>query len=283
MLAISERVSPCRARCAPRALGRLTNLSPSACSTVMSRLMRSSSWPPGPATRTTSGSIVTVTVSGTGMGFLPIRLMPSPDLGDHFAPHAGAPRLVAGHDAARRRDDGRPHATLDLADARRRRVVALARARDAPQARDRRAAVVGVLQADGDQLAGMVLGGRHDLEGVDVALFAQDPRHLALELGRGDLDRLVRGVDRVADAREEIRDGVGHGHGLRKRSNYQLLLVIPGMNPPCASSRRQIRHKPNLRYTARGRPQRRHLLYSRVLYLLGRAWRTRCEVLAMVS
>src|SRR3954447_14545350 len=128
MLAISERVSPCRARCSPRSGGRLTRSSPSACSTVMSRLMRSSSWPPGPATRTTSGSIVTVTVAGTGMGFLPMRDMPLPDLRDHFAADAGLPGLVAGHDAARRRDDRRAHAALHLADAVRRRVVALARA-----------------------------------------------------------------------------------------------------------------------------------------------------------
>src|SRR4029453_15615286 len=42
-----------------------------------------------------------------------------------------------------------------------------------------------------------------------------------------------------------------------------------------------MRHTPNLRYTARGRPQRRHRVYSRVLYLAGRAWRTRCDVFAM--
>src|SRR3954447_11884980 len=159
MLAISERVSPWRARCSPRSVGRLTRSSPSFCSTVMSRFLRSSSVPPGPATRTTSGSMVTVTVSGTGMGFLPMRDMPLPDLRHDLAADAGLPELVAGHDAARRRDERGVHAALDLADAVRRRVVALARTRDAPQARDRRAAVVGVLQADPDDLAGLALGG----------------------------------------------------------------------------------------------------------------------------
>src|SRR4051794_15624700 len=158
MLAIRERVSPCSARCSPRSVGRLTSSSPSDCSTVMSRLIRSSSWPPGPATRTTSGSIVTVTVSGTGMGFLPIRDIALPDLRHDLAADAALAGLVAGHDAARRRDDRRAHAALDLADAVRRRVVALARARDAAQARDRRAAVVGVLQAHADELAGLALG-----------------------------------------------------------------------------------------------------------------------------
>jgi hypothetical protein len=46
---------------------------------------------------------------------------------------------------------------------------------------------------------------------------------------------------------------------------YQLDFVIPGMNPSWASSRRQIRHTPNFRYTDRARPQRRQREYSRVL------------------
>src|SRR3954468_22254801 len=52
------------------------------------------------------------------------------------------------------------------------------------------------------------------------------------------------------------------------------------MKPLWASSRRQIRQTPNLRYTARARPQRRHRVYSRVLNFAGRAWRTRWDVLA---
>src|SRR5919198_2467657 len=42
-----------------------------------------------------------------------------------------------------------------------------------------------------------------------------------------------------------------------------------------------MRHTSNLRYTERARPQRRQRVYSRVLYLAGRAWRTRWETLAM--
>src|SRR5215813_12995545 len=40
--------------------------------------------------------------------------------------------------------------------------------------------------------------------------------------------------------------------------DYQLDLVMPGSSPRCAMVRKQIRHRPNLRYTARGRPQRVH-------------------------
>jgi hypothetical protein len=37
---------------------------------------------------------------------------------------------------------------------------------------------------------------------------------------------------------------------------YQLDFVMPGSSPLCAMSRTQIRHRPNLRYTALGRPHR---------------------------
>src|SRR3954471_1968639 len=136
MLATSERVSPCRARCSPRSVGRVTVSSSPSWATVMSRGMRSESSPLGPCTRTTSGSIVTVTPDGTAMGLRPIRLMAacSPDLCHDLAADALLARLVAGHDAVGRRDDGGAHATLDLAHAVGARVVALAGARDAAQA-----------------------------------------------------------------------------------------------------------------------------------------------------
>src|SRR3954452_24204275 len=39
-------------------------------------------------------------------------------------------------------------------------------------------------------------------------------------------------------------------------AGYQLDLLTPGSSPRCAISRRQIRHRPNLRNTECGRPQR---------------------------
>src|SRR4029079_8790679 len=148
MFATSERVSPCRARCAPRSVGRVTRISSPSSATVMSRWMRSESSPLGPCTRTTPGSIVTVTPDGTTMGFLPIRLIALPDLRDDLAADALLARLVTGHDAVRRRDDGGPHAALALAHAGGAGVVALAGTLDAAQAGDGRAAVVGVLERD---------------------------------------------------------------------------------------------------------------------------------------
>jgi hypothetical protein len=46
---------------------------------------------------------------------------------------------------------------------------------------------------------------------------------------------------------------------------YQLDLVMPGSSPRWAMDRKQIRHSPNLRYTARGRPHREHRVYPRTL------------------
>src|SRR3954469_12274209 len=212
MFATSERVSPCRARCSPRSVGRVTLISSPSCATVMSRWMRSESSPRGPCTRTTSGSIVTVTPVGTEMGLRPMRDMASwlPDLCHDLAADALLARLVAGHDAVGRRDDGGAHAALDLAHALGAGVAALAGTRDAAQARDGRAAVLGVLERDADDLAGVVGRGRLDLVAGDVALLGEDAGHLRLQLGRRDVHRRVRRMDAVADPREEVGDGVSH-------------------------------------------------------------------------
>src|SRR6187200_1903953 len=136
MFAISERVSPWRARCSARSVGRLTRISPFSCVISMSRETRSSRSPRGPATRTTVGSIVTVTPVGTGMGFFPMRDMRLPDLGDDLSADALLAGVVTGHHAVRRGQDRGPHAPEDLGDVLGVDVGALAGARDAPQARD---------------------------------------------------------------------------------------------------------------------------------------------------
>src|SRR5437763_5096737 len=45
----------------------------------------------------------------------------------------------------------------------------------------------------------------------------------------------------------------------------QLAFVTPGISPAWASSRRQMRHSMNLRYTDLGRPHRRQRVYARTL------------------
>src|SRR5919201_828811 len=171
MFATSERVSPCRARCSARSVGRVTRSSPFSCLTSMSRGTRSVSSPRGPLTRTSSGSIEIVTPSGSGMGFLPIRDMALPDVGDDLAADARLAGLVAGHHAMGGGHDRGPHAAEHLRDLGVADVVALAGAGDALQAGDGRAAVgLRVLERDPDQAARMVGVGRLELVRVDVAL-----------------------------------------------------------------------------------------------------------------
>src|SRR5689334_2053828 len=155
MLATSERVSPCRARCSPRSVGRLTTSSSPSWATVMSRGMRSVSSPLGPLTRTRSVSIETVTLVGTGMGFFPIRDIASfsPDLRHDLAADAGLASLVTRHHAAGGGDDRRAHAALDLRDVAGVDVGAPPGPRDPAQAADHRLAVLGVAQRDLDQVA----------------------------------------------------------------------------------------------------------------------------------
>src|SRR4051794_16583048 len=162
MFATSERVSPCRARCSPRSVGRVTRSSPSSCATVMSRWTRSESSPRGPATRTTSGSIATVTEAGAGVGLRPMRLIWAPGVGHDLAAHARLAGLVAGHDPGRGRHDGGAHAALDLGDLGGGHVEPLARTRHALEARDRAAAALGVLELDADELGRPLGRGRLD-------------------------------------------------------------------------------------------------------------------------
>src|ERR1700722_5180667 len=120
MLATSERVSPCRARCSPRSVGRETSSCSPSWTTSMSRGTRSTSSPLGPLTRTDSGSIATVTPAGRGMGCFPILDMSCawlPDLGHDLAADTRGAGVVAGHDTVGGRDDRGTHAALHLGNA----------------------------------------------------------------------------------------------------------------------------------------------------------------------
>src|SRR3954453_15529522 len=200
MLATSERVSPCRARCSARSVGRVTSSVPSSSRISIARALRSARSPRGPATRTTSGSIVTVTPVGMGMGFLPMRLITAlPDLRHDLATDARLARIVARHDALRGRHDRRGHAAQDLRDVRGVDVRPPPRAGDPLEAGDHGRAVLSVLEADVDPVArGAALGGA-DVVALDVALLREDAGHLGLQPRVGDDDVLVSGLDAVAD------------------------------------------------------------------------------------
>src|ERR1700712_1793928 len=56
-------------------------------------------------------------------------------------------------------------------------------------------------------------------------------------------------------------------HGVEQGVTYQLDLRTPGSSPAWAISRRQIRHRPNLRKTECGRPHRWQRVYPRTANL----------------
>src|SRR4051794_32979910 len=203
MFAIRLRVRPCRARCSPRSVGRATVTAPSPCSMVMSGERVCCSSPFGPLTAMLPGAISTVTASGTGTGFLPMRLICSADVGDDLATDALRAGFVAGHHSGGGAEDRGAGPAVDARDAFVVDVAAAARARDPFDPEDHRPAVLGVLELDVDRLAH---GGRPAAEVLDVALLLEDPRDLQLEAVEGDFHLVMARTDGVADPGQVIGD-----------------------------------------------------------------------------
>src|SRR6266511_3897778 len=241
MLAIRLRVRPCSARCSPRSLGRSTvkvpcgaspPSPPSAappCSIFIAGLTAWLSSPLGPFTVTRPGDTEMVTPAGTSIGFFPILLIASsprgsPHVGDDLAADALLLCLVPAHHPARGRDDRGAHPAEDPRDLGVLDVAAPPRPRDALQAGDDRLAVVGVLEADPDQLADR---GRLDREIDDVALLLEDAAHVLLEARCRDLDVLVLDRERVADPGQVVRYRVAH-HGKAPANALPARLGHPG-------------------------------------------------------
>src|SRR5882762_1651816 len=170
MFAIRLLVSPCRARCSPRSVGRSTVTVPASCWTFISAERLCASSPFGPLTATRPGASSTVTDSGTGIGFLPIRLIVecsgSPDVGDYLAADASRLRFVPGHHADRGADDRGAGAAMHARHFGVIDVAPPAGPRDPLQSDDHRAAILGVLEPDLDRLADLC---RLAMEVADVA------------------------------------------------------------------------------------------------------------------
>src|SRR5262245_59109247 len=118
MLAIRLLVSPWRARCSPRSVGRSTFTVPSSRTTFMSWSTVWSSSPFGPLSLPGPTATWTSTPSGISIGFLPIRLIEasSPDVRHYLAADTALAGLVTRHHAARRGHDRRAHAAEDARD-----------------------------------------------------------------------------------------------------------------------------------------------------------------------
>ena len=274
-------MSPCRARCSPRSVGRLTSSSASSCSMVMSRGMRSWSSPFGPLTRHELGLDRDVDAGGHGDG-LTADATSSQLTRRGRRPRLRRPRARASWPVITPLEVDTiavpmPPWTLGISacvD-----IVALPRARHALQAAEiAERAVIGVLQRHADDLAGAFGGRRLEREVADVALLLEDAGHLALEL------RLEGMRTSSCAAVMPLRTRV------RKSATGSVIDMadLPGATSSCRGCSRCARARAGRSGTRRtcgtpraARPQRRQRVYPRVLYLAGRAWRTRWEVLAI--
>src|SRR6266516_2953684 len=233
MLATSERVSPCSARSSPRSVGRLTTSCPSSFSTVIRAGTFCVSSPSGPFTVTRPGSTATLTPSGISIGCLPIRLIRSPDEADDLAADSAFLRRPAGDETARGGEDRGAHPPEDAWQAILASVHAAARLRDALQVGDDPLPVAPELEIDDERVEALAL---LDSEVLDVALLLEDAGDLLLQARGRHRRRVVHRLVGVADPREHVGNRVC-------MHAYQLLLVMPGIAPSCASSRRQIRQR----------------------------------------
>ena len=117
---------------------------------------------------------------------------------------------------------------------------------DALDAEDKAFAVLAVAQIQTEDSLLIILD-----EGkiIDEAGLGQHARNLALEFGGRDINSPMPGVAGIADTGQHIGDWIGHTHDFFSSplGSYQLALVTPGISPLRASSRKQMRHRPNFR------------------------------------
>src|SRR3569832_1734881 len=214
MLFTSWRIVPLMAVASRESLAGSNDSLPSLLTTLTSAFCDSDNWPPAPFTLIWSVLICTSTPCGTSTGIFPTRDICSSqslgDVADDFAADAARASLADGHHATERGHDGDAEAGLHLRDV----VAALVDAQAGPahalDALDDRAAGV-VLERDFKfALVAVLL----DLEAVDVALVLQDLGDRDLDVRGRHADRGLRHHLRIADARQQVGNGITHAHGI---------------------------------------------------------------------
>src|SRR5512134_2324927 len=260
MFARSVRVSPWRLRWTPSSLGRSTRTTPSSWTMRISGCRRWVSVPRGPFTVTSESSPTdTSTPLGISMGCFPMRLMGSPHVRQDLAADALAGGVAVGHDTLRGGQDGDPQPAEHARERPTARVDAASGLAHPLQAGDRALALRAVAERDAERaLDALALGG----VALDEALGREDPQQGVVHPRGRDQQVVLVGQVRVADPGEHVADRI---RDVGRESHHDAF-VTPGSSPAWASSRKQMRHNRNLRYTARERPHRRHRVYSRTLY-----------------
>src|SRR6266540_5671691 len=188
-------------------------------------------WPFDPSTKTCPSLIDTLTPAGMAMGCLPMRdmavpLLPLPDLADDLAAKVLGPGAAVAHDALARGDDADAQTIEDRPELIGAQIEAsprFARSLDVP---DDALALRPVLQVDAQQnvrlaevlllvpgrMALLIAAGHADVVVADEALVLEHLGDGDLELAGRHIDDLALDAVGVADARQHVRDGIGH-HG----------------------------------------------------------------------
>src|SRR6476661_3658184 len=212
MLFTSWRMVPLMALASRDSSAGTKDSLPSLLATFTRAFWASDSVPPAPLTLIWSSLICTSTPWGTATGIFPTRdisrSFPLGHVAQHFAADAVGARLAVGHHALGGGDDGDAETVLHLRDRVATLVDAQAGTADALDALDHRAAGV-VLQRDLELALVAVL---LDLEAVDVALVLQDLGDRDLEVGSGHGHRRLGHHLRIADAGQQVGDGITHAH-----------------------------------------------------------------------
>src|SRR5436190_4108413 len=206
MFAIRVRVRPWSARSSPRSVGRVTVMTPSACSTFMRAGTSCVSSPSGPLTMTRPTDSDTLTLAGSSMGCLPIRLISLPDEAHDFAADPLLFRGARGDEPVRRRHDRDPHSAEHARKAVLARVDTAAGLRHPLEVGDDPLAAPAVLQLDHEGIEALAL---LHVEVRDVALLLEDARDALLQARGRHLRGLVQRLVGVADAGEHVGDGIG--------------------------------------------------------------------------
>src|SRR5215216_7182779 len=157
MFAIRLRVRPCSARSSPRSVGRVTVMTPSDCSIFMRAGTSCESSPSGPLTITRPGDSDTLTLVGSSMGCLPIRLMSLPDEAHDFAADSPLFCRARRDQPARRRQDRDAHAAEHARQAVLARVDTAAGLRHTLEVGDDPLAAPAVLEVDDQGIEALAL------------------------------------------------------------------------------------------------------------------------------
>src|SRR5215510_1188743 len=207
MLATRARVSPCRARARRSSPAR--EMTRTLASMLADRPLGTGweSLPFGPSALTVPLLTFTLTPAGMGMGFLPIRDMvwPLPHVGEDFAADLLLARFPIRHHASRRGDEGDPHPTQNRRDLVVGDVEAAAGGGDTHEAGDDLLVALPVLEVHPQHV---LLAVFQDAEVLDEPFLLEELDDADLQLGGRDVDLLVLGPAGVADAGEQIGDGV---------------------------------------------------------------------------